>query len=72
MAEVRELWRCQHCKCLYDTRKEAAECAVSHIHPETWAFGKNKSAFRAFPNCAPGSRGSLEWAVEMAESEEKL
>lgn len=71
MARLKELWRCGCCKSLYDTQKEAIDCAKSHVRRELWAFGKGTSAYRVFANCAPGSYGSIDWAMEMADKVEE-
>lgn len=71
MARLKELWRCGCCRSLYDTQKEAIDCAKSHVHRERWAFGKGTSAFRVIENCAPGSQGSVEWAMKKADEVEE-
>ena len=69
MVEVKKLWRCEKCSGLYDSQKEAVTCAASHIHPETWVFGKDGDGYRVFSNCAPNSFGSLEWAMKKARGD---
>ena len=68
MARLKELWRCDHCKGLYETQKEAIDCARTHVHKELWAVGKGLNAYRAFsPKSPPGSYGSIKWAMEKAD-----
>lgn len=72
MAQTQELWRCIHCNGLYTSQKKAIECAKSHVRKEIWATGKGKNAYRVFENCAPGSFGSLEWALKKADETEDI
>lgn len=51
----------------YSTRKEAVECAVSHVHPERWAVGSTGKAVRIYDNWAPNSAHGVNGALIEAE-----
>lgn len=68
MAHI-EVWiRCPICDRVYYSFSDAAKCRNSHpIRSERWAVGKHGAAYRIWENCAPGSYGSEEWALEKAD-----
>ena len=37
MAHIETWWRCPGCHRFWDTQREAAKCAASHVRPERWA-----------------------------------
>ena len=37
MAHIETWWRCPGCHRCWDTKREAAKCAASHVRAERWA-----------------------------------
>lgn len=73
MAHIETWYRCP-CGARYDTQRKANRCAVSHVCAEEWAVShryKGK-AVKIWGRCAPGSKGSREWALQEAELSDNI
>ena len=68
MAVVRKRYKCPVCQSSYGTYKDAVVCRNTHsIIEELWAVSKSGKGTRIYDNRAPGSVGSMEWALREAE-----
>lgn len=66
MAHIETWYRCP-CGAAYDTQKEAAHCAVSHVKSEKWAVGRGGKGVRIFENHAPDTMHGVKGALKEAD-----
>ncbi len=59
MAHLETWWKCPGCHRHWDTRREAEQCAATHVHSEQWAVGKYKAVKVSY-------RGQ-DWALREAD-----